>query len=404
MPIQYTWTTTGMAHSSPAVATASGRYGVAGFGGSRYVGHSRWYDEGGAEPADPVITSVVSAANTAGTLTGVTGIWAPSGYRNDIALVNPRLRTVNAGGMTAWYPADFVLTWGAGGTITIRDVTHHVNLPYRQTAGSGYGFITLDSILAVATQADLDANPGGDGFGTPNINIISYKHLYFTEIFCSDWGVPCSNLAPTAQISALDTSEPPDGVSDGNGIVLYVNGEQFFFVMDALPADGTEWHLKAIAGVFSAKCDVDPMGPVMTDCDNYTFSPNNLRPSIVPGLNYQISVTQQAGVRADTTGDLENVHTVPDPYYVTTSLEATANDKQLQFVNLPTNAIIRIYSVSGILVTLLEHNDPTGGGTAWWDMRNRNSQIVASGVYFYHIETPTGLEKIGRFTVVNFAQ
>ena len=116
----------------------------------------------------------------------------------------------------------------------------------------------------------------------------------------------------------------------------------------------------------------------MTDCDNYTFSPNNLRPSIVPGLNYQISVTAQAGVRADTTGDLENVHTVPDPYYVTTSLEATANDKQLQFVNLPTNAIIRIYSVSGILVTLLEHNDPTGGGTAWWDMRNRNSQIVAS--------------------------
>jgi hypothetical protein len=181
-----------------------------------------------------------------------------------------------------------------------------------------------------------------------------------------------------------------------------INGEYFYFG-GAIPADGTVWHLQAVAGVFNAEC-TPALGSVMTDCDSYTFSPNNLRPSVVPGLNYQISVTQQAGVRADTTGDLENVHTVPDPYYVTTNLEAISDNKKFQFVNLPTQAIIRIYSVSGILVTLIEHNDPTGGGTAWWDVRNRNSQVVASGVYFYHVETPTGLEKIGRFTVVNFAQ
>jgi hypothetical protein len=29
---------------------------------------------------------------------------------------------------------------------------------------------------------------------------------------------------------------------------------------------------------------------------------------------------------------------------------------------------------------------------------------VASGVYFYHVETPDGRKKIGRFTVVNYAQ
>jgi hypothetical protein len=28
---------------------------------------------------------------------------------------------------------------------------------------------------------------------------------------------------------------------------------------------------------------------------------------------------------------------------------------------------------------------------------------VASGVYFYHVETPDGKSKVGRFTVVNFA-
>jgi hypothetical protein len=29
---------------------------------------------------------------------------------------------------------------------------------------------------------------------------------------------------------------------------------------------------------------------------------------------------------------------------------------------------------------------------------------VASGVYFYHVEGPDGQTKVGRFTVVNFAQ
>jgi hypothetical protein len=38
-----------------------------------------------------------------------------------------------------------------------------------------------------------------------------------------------------------------------------------------------------------------------------------------------------------------------------------------------------------------------------WDLRNRNNQVVASGVYFYHIESGDA-RRVGRFTVVNFAQ
>jgi len=79
------------------------------------------------------------------------------------------------------------------------------------------------------------------------------------------------------------------------------------------------------------------------------------------------------------------------------------NDKIIRFVNLPTQAIIRIYSSSGVLVSILEHNSTTLGGDETWDVRNRNNQVVASGVYFYHIESG-GARRIGRFTVVNFAQ
>ena len=72
-------------------------------------------------------------------------------------------------------------------------------------------------------------------------------------------------------------------------------------------------------------------------------------------------------------------------------------------LNLPARAIIRIYSVSGVLVSVIAHDDPAGGGEATWNLRNRNNQFVASGVYFYHVEAPDGKTKIGRFTVVNFA-
>ena len=47
--------------------------------------------------------------------------------------------------------------------------------------------------------------------------------------------------------------------------------------------------------------------------------------------------------------------------------------------------------------------DNPGGGECSWNVRNRNNQVVASGVYFYHIEAGDA-RRVGRFTVVNFAQ
>ena len=56
-----------------------------------------------------------------------------------------------------------------------------------------------------------------------------------------------------------------------------------------------------------------------------------------------------------------------------------------------------------VLVRVLEHQSNQFGGEAVWDVRNRNNQVVASGVYFFHIEAGDA-RKVGRFTVVNFAQ
>lgn len=65
--------------------------------------------------------------------------------------------------------------------------------------------------------------------------------------------------------------------------------------------------------------------------------------------------------------------------------------------------IIRIYSSSGVLVALLEHRSSAYGGSEQWNVLSRNNQVVASGVYFYHIEAGDA-RRVGRFTVINVAE
>jgi len=401
MPAEFTATAVPLGMTSVGVAVASGRYGVQGLETSRYLAHSRWFAEGSAEPPDPTITAYPDAAHHAGALPGVTRIWSPAAYRVPTAVVSPFLRGFAFGSATAWYPADFVVTWLGGGGVIVRDVTHGVDLPFTAEGGSGWGFLTLANVLATGLdQATWDGIVNEDGVGTPAYDVISYQHLYLTRPTCDGyWSVAeyCVTLAPAAELQPLDFDT--DGQADGTGIVLLLNGEPFFFDMASLPAAGTQWHLRAITGIMTADC-TPALGPDMTDCDNYTFQPHPARPANVPGQRFVIRVQPPYIVDPNGGADLTRVHTVPDPYYVANALEVDGLPR-LRFVHLPPRAVIRIYSVSGVLVALLEHDDPAGGGEAEWDLRSRTGRPVASGVYFYHIETPAGQQHVGRFTILS---
>ena len=123
-------------------------------------------------------------------------------------------------------------------------------------------------------------------------------------------------------------------------------------------------------------------------------------------LEYFLQLGERADQReevAPSEDDLSEVHTVPDPYYVRSAFQSTSQGKVIEFVHLPADCIIRIYSSSGVLVTLLEHHSAMFGGSEPWNLLNRNNQVVASGVYFYHIEAGDA-RRVGRFTVVNFGE
>ena len=404
MPVLFSSTAVPLSASDEGQSLIEGRYGVPGGAAaeaSRYLLHAVWYAEGGTEPPQPTINPFGSAANTNGMLPNVDIIYQPTAYRLPIAggaavseiPVGQRYVIYNM--PAAYYPADFVVTWNADSSITVRDSTHHVFLPFRTDLGPGWGFVNERVYTA--------ANFYGDGYGAPVPTVVGYHHQYGLHPACDYTGAACTVLQNKAEYEQVDITNA--GPATGSGIVLYIDGMFFEMQMAAVPASGTKWHLKAVSGTLSADCPTLPDKPadVPAACSNYQYTPAALRPAYVPGLQYKLRVTQAFGI-AKTAGDMSKIHTVPDPYYVTNALETSANTKVLEFVNLPNQAIIRIYSVSGILVRVLTHNDPTGGGLAVWDLRNRNNQFVASGVYFYHVEAADGSTKIGRLTVVNFAQ
>lgn len=291
--------------------------------------------------------------------------------------------------------ADFKVYWGTGGAIdSVIDVTHRVPVPFSTAIRASWGILNDSSFLGITTAATTrDAN--NNLLTWSDFACVAPIPAYSGQ--CGGAAQVPARLMNRARLSPVAfTSSTYAGTAalatNGNGFIFYLNGTFTLMRMAALPAAGTVWNARFYAGNISGRAG------------SYAFVAAR-RPPPVPGLRARISYTGST-LDPSTTADsnLARVHTVPDPYYVTNSLEITSTTKVLRFVNLPSQAIVRIYSVSGVLVNIVSHNDPTGGGEASWNLRNRNNQFVASGVYFYHVETPDGREKIGRFTVVNYAQ
>jgi hypothetical protein len=200
---------------------------------------------------------------------------------------------------------------------------------------------------------------------------------------------------PVAIYDGSTANAPTKAPQPGPGFILYLPGTYTVFE-SGVPAQGAVWTLRSYVGsIRGGQGGAGDRGP-------YSFVARP-RPLTATGVTLQVDFNVVNQVVSATESDLGRVHTVPDPYYVTSAFEQTPDTKIIKFVNLPAQAIIRIYSSSGVLVDLIEHNSSTLGGSVDWDVRSRNNQVVASGVYFFHIEAG-GARRVGRFTVVNFAQ
>lgn len=97
---------------------------------------------------------------------------------------------------------------------------------------------------------------------------------------------------------------------------------------------------------------------------------------------------------------LDQIRVVPNPYNIK-SKELQFSESgvdRLYFYDIPGVCTIRIYTERGDLIKTIEHNDNSGDES--WDSITKHRQVVTSGIYIAHFETPEGLSTFRKFIVI----
>ncbi len=113
----------------------------------------------------------------------------------------------------------------------------------------------------------------------------------------------------------------------------------------------------------------------------------------------------------------------PNPYYAGAAWDGSGErDRKIYFYNLPAHADIKIYTLSGDLVTEIIHDAATyngsdikwfqnfsglgvspqfAGGEHAWDLISKYDQAIATGLYLFTVkDLATGVIKKGKFVVI----
>jgi hypothetical protein len=281
--------------------------------------------------------------------------------------------------------AAYEITWSNSGgnvTVSVTDRTHGSTIPF-----SPY----IDDVSW--------------GFVPPGVSTSTYQ----SELGVA-WGVKAGReKAKSTRTTMLVETLPADNTEP---CALWIGGE-FIHLIDApiaMPANGTVMVLRTALG----RWDGD---------GNWTQG----RDVPMPGDKWKFTINPMSNEAED--ADLSRIKVVPNPYMASSFLDLSPANRRIEFVNLPSGCTIRIYTLSGNLVNVLNHvginrngwgdytdfdrlQAGTGApteftgfdnhtGTEPWNLRNRFGQIVASGLYLYHVTDQRGETFTGKFYVVN---
>jgi hypothetical protein len=112
---------------------------------------------------------------------------------------------------------------------------------------------------------------------------------------------------------------------------------------------------------------------------------------------------------------LDRIQVVPNPYVATNRFETQnpfstgRGPRVIKFINLPPQATVRIFSVSGRLIRELQLHEGSNedltaadllNGTLNWDLQSHDNLTVSYGMYLYHVEAPAIGEKTGTFAII----
>ena len=224
--------------------------------------------------------------------------------------------------------------------------------------------------------------------------------------------------------------EPLQNVAGKDEIIAYFEENLYYFPLDNVPCP---------PGLSGLECDtLEALARYKLGFEGGAQYYKYVDTSVHNGMHYFYSVTAYdhvissgVPVRAGKYGDPSSnfhyvnplsdaqaaevfdegeVYVVPNPAttrsMVPWRLEPNMDDPtgiKVEFRNLPrTSCTVRIFTISGDLVEVLQHNGTEGGGSLPWDLVSRNGQDVTSGVYLFSV-TPDDKrfkETVGKFVVI----
>ncbi len=299
----------------------------------------------------------------------------------------------------------FTLTWqdAGGGDLTLQvvDQTRGYTLPAVEHLDQqyGWGFLTREMLGPNGfNQSWRDGTPYGLGY--PYVYQLDGNY-YFSHAY-----VPPSQR----EFKLLDRLP----AANTEGFLIWVNGVNWKVTngdgtIERMPTAGTTFTIDHAWGSWNSDRTVftqTPDPPFNGDSWEFTIKPMTMDEDDI---------------------DLTKVKVVPNPYVASSYLDLSPNNRRLEFTNLPSRCTIRIYTLGGNLVNVLNHiganrqgwgnytdwdrltdNEPrefsgydNHGGTEPWNLRNRFGQTVASGLYFYHVTDQRGETHTGKFYVIN---
>jgi hypothetical protein len=95
--------------------------------------------------------------------------------------------------------------------------------------------------------------------------------------------------------------------------------------------------------------------------------------------------------------NLDDIAIVPNPYKGVSDYEVSQIVDVAKFINMPDQATVRIYTLSGRLIRTLRKNNSR---QMTWDLQTSEDLPIASGMYLIHIDVPDVGERILKFGVV----
>lgn len=195
-----------------------------------------------------------------------------------------------------------------------------------------------------------------------------------------------STLPEYAWFDLGDDSGLPDDyvVTEEDGLTLYMPGDTVRRFIDRDVTNGLEYRFYVAA----------------YDSGNAVYGPLENTPANDPALpNNTVKVVPHKPLTTTSAG-MSEVRAVPNPYVGSNAWEQST-EREIQFTHLPNRATITIYSSAGEKVRVIEHSASTAKAPsiAVWNLLNDDDQLVAPGIYFYHVDSDLG-DKTGKMVVI----